>query len=221
MRATPAVVIAALVCAAVGGYLATRLYQGTRTGPFELWTLRAGMPFAAIDDREHDETKRRFVCVPLEGTGRFCQLHSRQTPGMVRLFVDANGRAAVIQFWPAEDSPLVGDEARRLSAEWSGVRPPMTTRPDGGPHWATTSQWRTTDRHWSATIQYSCFEMGPTVIEVADEAALADAIERNPKAVSQLAGAHLIAPPEEAELSDAPRRAPGECGAPKFDRPSP
>jgi hypothetical protein len=220
MRATPAVIIGALVCAAAGGYLATRLYQGARTGPFELWTLRAGMPFSTIDDREHDATKRRFVCTPLEGTGRFCQLHGREMTGMLRLFVDAKGRAAVIQFWPADDNLRVGDEARRLAAEWSRIRLPMSARPDNGPPWATTSRWRTTDRQWSATIQYSCLATGPTVIEVADDAALAAAIERNPNAASQLAGANLIAPAEEAELSDAPRRAPGECGTPKFARPS-
>jgi hypothetical protein len=219
MRATPAVIIGALLCATVGGYLATRLYAGSRTGPFELWTFRAGMPFSTIDDREHDATKRRYVCTPLEGTGRFCQLHGRQMPGMTRLFVDAKGRAAVIQFWPTEDNLRVGDEARRLAAEWSGVRQPMTARPDDGPHWATTSRWRTTDRQWSATIQYSCLATAPTVIEIADEAALAAAIERNPGSASQLADAHLIAPAEESELSDAPRRAPGECGTPKFARP--
>jgi hypothetical protein len=220
MRGRSTTIIAVLALA-LAGYLGVRLSQGSRTGPFELWTLRAGMPFSTIDDAEHDATKRRFVCTPLAETGRFCQLHGRVMQGMLRLFVDANGRAAVIQFWPAEDSPLVGDAARKLAAEWTLVRAPLSARPEAGPHWATTSRWRTTDRRWSATIQYSCFAMGPTVIEVADDAAVAEAIERNPGAASLLADANLIAPAEEAELSDAPRRAPGECGPPKFTRPTP
>jgi hypothetical protein len=220
MSGRPAVVAATLLCVALGGYLVNRSVQATRSGPFELWKFRAGMSFSTIDDREHDATKRRFVCTPLPGTGRFCQLHGRAMDGMLRLFVDANDRAAVIQFWP-EDNPLVGDQARRIAAEWTLVRPPQSARPDGAPAWMSTSHWRTTDRRWSATIQYSCFAGTPTVIEVADDAAVADAIAGNPEAEAQLAGAHLIADPDEAAISDAPRRAPGECGTPKFARPSP
>jgi hypothetical protein len=218
MSMRSALVAAVLLCA--GGYLGNRLYQNTRTGPFDLWTLRAGMSFAALDDEEFQATKRRFVCRSLGEAGRFCQLHGRKMKGMLRLLVDDDDRAVVVQFWPAEDNPVAADEGRRLAAEWSRVRPPESARPDNGPAWATTSRWRTIDRKWSATIQYSCSPRMPTVIEVADDAALAAAIVSAPDAASVLADAHLIAPAEEAETSDAPRRAPGECGEPTFTRPS-
>ncbi len=218
MSMRTALVAAALVCA--GGFFGNRLYQATRTGPFELWTLRAGMSFAALDDDEFEATKRRFVCTPLGEPGRFCQLHGRKMKGMLRLLVNDDGRAVVIQFWPAEDNPVAVDEARRLAAEWSRVRSPESARPDDGPAWATTSRWRTIDRRWSATVQYSCSPTMPTVLEIADDDALADAIASAPDAGSVLADAHLIAPAEEAEISVAPRRAPGECGEPKFTRPS-
>ena len=218
MRVRPAVT--ALVCIAVGGYLASRLYAAHRTGPFELWGMRAGMPFATIDDREHEASKRRFVCLPLGDSGRLCQLHGRAMPGMLRIFVDADGRAAVIQFWPADDNTLVGDEARRFAAEWTRVRPPVSAQADGEAQWATTSRWRSMDNAWSATIQFSCRPQTPTVIEVADDVAIADAIARDPGASPRLIAAGLIAPVEEAQTSEAPRRTPDHCGPPNFTRPS-
>jgi hypothetical protein len=218
MRMRPAVV-AAILCAA--GLLGSRLYEGVRSGPFELWTLRAGMSFSALDDDEFKTTKRRFVCTSLGTAGRFCQLHGRKLTGMLRLLVNGDGRAVVIQFWPADDNLVVTDEARRLAAEWSKVRLPESARPDAGPAWATTSRWRTTDRKWSATIQYDCSPSMPTVIEIADESALAEAMASGPDAVSVLAEASLIAPPEEAKLSAAPRRMGGDCANPKFARPTP
>jgi hypothetical protein len=221
MGGRPKVIATVLLCTGLLGALAAAGYQASRTGPFELWTFRAGMAFSTIDDREQDATKRRFVCTPLEGAGRFCQLHGRALKGMVRLFVDAKGRASVIQFWPDDDDAFVGDEARRLAAEWTEVRAPLSDHPDEQRAWVTTSLWRTTDRRWSATIQFSCYPRTPTVIELADNAAIAEAIARNPAAAAQLAGAHLIAPPEEVEAYDAPRRAPGECRTPKFATPSP
>lgn len=218
MRMRSALGAAVLVC--IGGYFGHKLYEGTRAGPFDLWTLRAGMAFATLDDDEFEATKRRFVCTSLGEPGRFCQLHGRKMKGMLRLLVNDAGRAVVIQFWPAEDNPVATDEARRLAAVWSRVRAPESARPDEGPAWASTSRWRTTDRRWSATIQYSCSPSMPTVIEVADDEALAEAIASAPDAASVLADAHLIAPAEEVEISVAPRRAPGECGEPKFTRPS-
>ncbi len=217
MRMRSAVVAAVLLCA--GGYVGKRVYQNARTGPFELWTLRAGMAFSTLDDDEFEATKRRFVCTSFGEPGRFCQLHGRRVTGMLRLLVNDDGRAVVVQFWPAGDNPVAADEARRLAAEWSRVRAPERARPEGAPAWATTSRWRSIDRRWSATIQYSCSATMPRVIEIADDAGVADAIASAPDAASVLADAHLIAPAEEAELSDAPRRAPGECGDPKFTRP--
>ena len=218
MRVRPAAI--ALVVLGLGGYLASHLYASRRTGPFELWTLRAGMPFSAIDDDEHAATKRRFICTPLEKTGRFCQLHGRTVNGMLRIFVDDRGRAAVIQFWPSEDNSQFGDEARRMAADWTTVRAPLTEHPDGEPQWAVTSRWRSMNNAFSATIQYSCFARTPTVIEVADDEAVADAIAAHPGAADLLRGADVIPPAEEAAISAAPRRAPGYCGKPKFTRPS-
>ena len=217
MRVRPAVI--ALVCIAVGGYVATRLYASHTTGPFELWKMRAGAPFDAIDDREHEVSKRRFVCLPIADIGRLCQLHGRAMPGMLRIFVDADERAAVIQFWPEGDNGQVGDEARRMAAEWSRVRPPLTAQVDGEADWAETSRWRSIDKAWSATIQFSCRPQTPTVIEVADDVAIADAIARNPKAADLLSAAGIIAPAEEARSSEAPRRTPDHCGPPNFTRP--
>ena len=219
MRMRPAVVAAAILCAA--GLLGSRLYDDVRSGPFELWTLRAGMSFSALDDDEFEATKRRFVCTSLGAAGRFCQLHGRRLTGMLRLLVNAKGRAVVIQFWPADDNLVVQDEARRLAAVWSKVRLPESARPERGPAWATTSRWRTVDRAWSATIQYDCSPSMPTVIEIADESALAEAMASGPDAISLLVDASLIAPPEEAETSAAPRRAGGDCANPKFARPTP
>ena len=218
MRVRPAVI--ALVCIAVGGYFASRLYASYRTGPFELGGMRAGMSFATIDDREHDATKRRFVCLPVGNTGRLCQLHGRAMPGMLRIFVDTDDRAAVIQFWPANDNTLVGEEARRMAAEWTRVRTPVSEEPDDEPVWATTSLWRTADKAWSGTIQFSCRADTPTVIEVADNAAVAEAIARDPNGATLLSGAGIIAPEEEAKNSAAPRRTPDHCGPPDFTRPS-
>jgi hypothetical protein len=221
MRGRPAVVIAAIVGVAVAGAFGSQLLRTVRTGPFELWALRAGMAFETIDDREHAATKRRFVCLPLEETGKFCQLHDRGAKGMVRLFVDANGRTVVAQFWPAGEDTRIGDEARRMSAEWTLVRVPRTAQLDGARTWETTSRWQSSDRHWSATMQYSCFASTPTVIEVADEAALTAVMARYPRARELLASANLVATAEEAALSEAPRRAPGQCGTPVFTAPEP
>ena len=85
MRMRSAVVAGMLLCA--GGYLGNRLYQNTRTGPFELWTLRAGMSFSALDDDEFEATKRRFVCISLGEPGRFCQLHGRKLKEIGRAHV--------------------------------------------------------------------------------------------------------------------------------------
>ena len=218
MRVRPAVI--ALVCIAVGDYVASRLYASHTTGPFELWKMRAGMSFAEIDDREHEVSKRRFVCLPMADIGRLCQLHGRAMPGMLRIFVDADDRADVIQFWPADDNPNVRDEARRMAAQWTKVRPPLTAHADGEAEWATTSRWRSIDKAWSATIQFSCRPQTPTVIEVADDGAVADAIARTAVAAKLLSAAGLIAPAEEAQSSEAPRRTPDHCGPPDFTRPS-
>jgi len=219
MRGRPTILIALLACALVGLF-GLRLYQNAGTGPFGLWMLRAGMPFATIDDEEHDVTKRRWVCTPLTETGRFCQIHGRtMTKGMFRLFVDVSGRAAVVQFWPDADNAHVAEEATRLGAEWTRVTPPVTAHPLGGSPWEKTSRWRTTDKRWSATIQYSCSSTIPTVIEVADDAALADLRAHNPDAEAQLAAVYLSAPPGDIDISDVPRRAPGECRDPIFMRP--
>ena len=218
MRGRPAAVAAALLCVALAGFTAIRYRD--RAGPFELWTLHAGMPFAALDDDEYEATKRRFVCGPLPGGGHFCQLHGRVAKGMLRVFVDPNDRAAIIQFWPADDNSVYMDNARKLAAEWTLVAKPVSARAEP-PATDETSLWRTTDRRWSATIQEGCFERVPTVIEVADDGAVADFLARNPDARAAMVAAHLIPPPEEVELSVAPRRAPGQCVEPIFLRPSP
>lgn len=218
MRGRPAAVAAALLCVALAGFTAIRYRD--RAGPFELWTLHAGMPFAALDDDEYEATKRRFVCSTLPGGGRFCQLHGRSVKGMLRVFVDPSDRAAIIQFWPADDNSVYMDNSRKLAAEWSLVATPVSSRADDRTA-ASTSLWRTADRRWSATIQEGCFVRVPTVIEIADDGAVADYLARNPGALAQMVSAHLIAPPEEVEVSEAPRRAPGECAEPIFLRPTP
>ena len=221
MGARPATVIAAVACVAIGGYLAIRMYERANTGPFTLGVVRAGMSFATIDDREQELTKRRFVCTPIQQAGKLCQLHSNNPKAMVRIFVDANDRAAIIQVWPSEESAAVKDDTRKHSAEWSKVRAPVTARPDGGRPWESTTLWRSADRRWTALIQMSCFPTAPTVIEVADERAIAEAIATGPSVRDELVAASLIAPPEEAETSEAPRRSPGECVNPTFANPLP
>ncbi len=218
MRGRPAAVAAALLCVVLAGFTAIRYRD--RRGPFELWTLHAGIPFAGIDDNEYEATKRRFVCSPMAGGSRLCQLHGRRVKGMMRIFVDPDDRAAIIQFWPADGNPPFMDNARKLAAEWTLVATPVTEEADN-PRDASTSLWRTKDRRWSATIQHGCFASVPTVIEVAHDAAIAAFLEGNPDARAQLVSAHLLAPPEEVERSEAPRRAPGECAEPTFLRPSP
>ena len=212
-------VLAALSCVVLAGF-ATYRYRDTHGGPFELWTFHAGVPFAAMDDAEYESTKRRFVCAQVGHGGRFCQLHGQRIKGMLRVFVDANDRAAVIQFWPGEDNSAFTDNSRTLAAEWTLIAAPVSARA-AERSTATTSLWRTTDRHWSATIQYGCYGSTPTVIEIADAAAVADFITRNPDAVEQLVHARVIPPSEEAETSVAPRRAPGQCDEPEFLRPTP
>ena len=220
MGARPAAVVAALACVALGGYLAMRMYERANTGPFTLGVVRAGMSFATLDDREHELTKRRFVCMPIQQAGKLCQLHSMNPKSMVRIFVDADGRAAIIQVWPAEESSPIKDDTRRHSAEWSTVRPPVTARPDGGRPWESTTLWRSADRRWSALIQMSCFPTAPPGIEVADDRAIAKAIASGPTVRDELVAASLIAPPDEVESSEAPRRSPGECVTPTFASPT-
>jgi hypothetical protein len=219
MRGRPAVTAAALLGVVLASFAAYR-YHDARTGPFQFWTLRAGLSFAALDDEEHAATKRRFVCKPIGEDGRFCQLHGRKLKGMLRLFVGPDGRAAVVQFWPDEDNSLFADESRRLAAEWTLLRTPASDGSHDGDGGAITSLWRTEDRRWSATIQYGCLGATPTVIEVADDAAVADFIARQPDTRALLTAARVIAPRDEADVSVAPRRAPGECGRATFIRPS-
>jgi hypothetical protein len=218
MRGRPAAVAAALLCVALAGFTAIRYHD--RSGPFELWTLHAGMPFATLDAAEYEATKRRFICSTLPGGGRFCQLHGRMAKGMLRLFVDPNGRTAIIQFWPADDNSVYMDNSRKLAAEWTLVATPVSARPDDQPRTSTTL-WRTRDRRWSATIQEGCFRQVPTVIEIADDAAVTEYVTANPEARAQMLSVHLLPPAAEVELSDAPRRAPGECAEPIFLRPTP
>lgn len=215
MRGRPAAV-AALLCVVLAGFYR---YRDTHGGPFELWTLRAGVPFSALDDKEYEGSKRRFVCTPI-GDGRFCQLHGQRAKGMLRLFVDPDGRVAVIQFWPGEENPVITDNTRKVAAEWSLLATSVSVRAGNDPD-AATSLWRSKDRRWSATMQHGCYDTTPTVIELADATSLAGFIKQNPAAVPRLVSARLIPPPEEAETSVAPRRAPGECDEPTFLRPSP
>ena len=221
MGARPRLVVAVLASLAVGGYLAMQVYERANTGPFKLGLVRAGMPFKELDDREHELTKRRFVCTPIANAGKLCQLHSNNPRSMVRLFVEPNGRMAIIQVWPSEESVPVKDDTKRTATEWSAVNKPVSARPEGGRPWETTTVWRSTDRRWSALIQLSCLPSSPTVIEVADEAAIAKAIARGATVRDELVAANLIAPAEEIESSNAPRRAPGECVDPSFAAPSP
>ena len=217
MRGRRAAGFAALLCVALAGFATFRHW--TSQGPFELFTLHAGMPFATLDDDEYEATKRRFICKPLAGGGRFCQIHGQRANAMLRLFVDPGDRIAVIQFWPRENNSAFTDNTRKLAAEWTQVATPVSARAEDQSG-ETTSLWRTRDRRWSATMQYGCYETTPTVVEVADAASVADYVARHPEAVAQLVAARLIPPPEEVEISQAPRRAPGECDEPSFVRPA-
>jgi hypothetical protein len=207
MRATkhnivlPTFIVLAIAAIAVGAY------AWHQRSPFVLLNLRAGTSFDAIDDAEVQTSKRRFTCTDLAGSGRYCQIHGQRLKGMIRVFVDADGRAAAIQLWPEEDDQIYLDEARLRSAQWSRRAKSVTERVPERPFDSLRTRWVTRNGRWSAGVRYGRFENAPSVIEVADQRSIDRTIARNPIALFQLAAARVIDPPTEDQIVAATRRA--------------
>jgi len=193
-----------LLVLAAGGVVAYQRYQRNQLSPFSLAEIRAGMPFATLDDQADRGEHRRFRCQTVEAEVRLCELETDGPPGTMRLALDGAGRAMIVQFRVADTTLKMRELARRIAAEWSLVDPrhPQRQRVDG----TNVTEWKSADSFWSASMVNGALSTIPSEIVLVDERRLARTLGGSPPILSRLSQAGLI----DAELLDtaAARSAP-------------
>ena len=150
-----------------------------RRSPFALWDFRAGMPFGEIEAAALEQTKQRFTCRVPVPRSRLCELHVTGIPGRVRVLVDSLDRAAVVQFYPDSTSPVMREEGRKIAARWSLVRTGAAETPDA-PGAGTTTRWSSIDGKWYSMMRYAAKATTPSVVHLADVAALKSILNSAP-----------------------------------------
>jgi hypothetical protein len=178
-------VVAAVVTLAAGGATAHAVRRPVAPPErFALWKMRAGGPFAALEEQLWLEQRRKFACRPVVGHNRLCEIASSGqpttgTPGTVRALVDSTGTVAVVQFRTAIDSSELRLQARAIRDDWKHDVDTLTTRWDGLTAVADRAQlgdrqlWRNEDRTGAAWIEREPYTGQTAALTVADEAALA------------------------------------------------
>lgn len=185
-----------LLVLAAGGVVAYQRHQRNQLSPFSLSEIRAGMPFATLDDQADRGEHRRFSCRTVEAEVRLCELETDGPPGTMRLALDGAGRAMIVQFRVADTTLKMRELARQIAAEWSLVDPRHSQRPraDG----TNVTEWKSADRSWSASMVNEALSTIPSVFVLVDERRLARTLGGSPPILSRLSQAGLI----DAELVD-------------------
>ncbi len=206
-------IVAAVLLA--GGWKARSYIERGRMSPFALWDFRAGMSFGEIEAAALEQTRQRFTCrVPVPGS-RLCELHVTGIPGRVRVLVDSLDRAAVVQFYPDSASPVMREEGRKIAARWSLVRTGAAETPDS-PGAGTTTRWSSIDGKWFSMMQYAPDATTPSVVHLADVAALKSIFASAPFAQLVLGLNQLV----ETEDTDGPRDLHAALAATMYGRPT-
>ena len=205
MELKPLVIVAGIALAGIGATQGMREYRHRTNGPFAIWSMNAGKPFAAMDGDALRMDGRRFICRPLVATFQLCEYVSLGT-GTTRVVVDSTLTIAVVQFLPDTETSRLRDEARQLSARWNEVRPAQTWGPDSSRGERSVVHWATADGRWSATMRFGKFPSAPTSITTVDERRLAKLTDADPMAVLHLASQHLLDRPSRVDYAAAVAR---------------
>ena len=196
MRA--ALLILAIFVLPVAGWKVHQSYERSRVSTFALWDFNAAMSFEALDDQAAREQKRRFVCHPMADVARFCELKSTGIRGVMRVLVDGQGRAAIIQFMPDSADPIMREEGRRIAAAWNLVGARETDIPDPKGPTRTVTRWTGAEGRWTAAMTYGRLKATPSLIALADEAAVAEIRASSPLAPLVM-GVNGLIDPDAAE----------------------
>jgi hypothetical protein len=167
----------------LAGVLAACGGESRPTG-FPIWRLRAGMPFADLEQRAWLEQRRKFECRPIVGRHRLCEVASAGLPttgipGTVHALVDTAGVVAAVQFRAKIDTTKMVVQSRRILDDWrrdvetlTAVWDSIARRVDlSGP--GDREYWRTRDARASAWVIHDPIWGHTAAATVADERALA------------------------------------------------
>ncbi len=158
-----------LLVAAPVGWKGTEHFLKRRSAPFEIWQLRAGMPFADADELMLREEKHRFTCHTILGANRLCTVRVTGIHATLRALVDESDRIVVLRFHPDSASVLLREEGRKMAAEWNLVARGANELSDDVMGDSSVTRWRSGNRRWSASIRYGRLGNSPSIIAVADE----------------------------------------------------
>jgi hypothetical protein len=186
-----------LLVIAIGGVVAYRRYETMQRSPFPLWEIRAGMPFATLDDQAQRGAHKRFSCRPVEADVRLCELEADGPTGLMRLALDNTGRAMIVQFRVTDTTLKMSEEARKLGAEWSLVDARHPQRKSTGG--ASITRWASADNSWSASMSNGASSSIPSMIVLVDERRLTRTVNASAPVLLRLARAGFI----DAEVVDA------------------
>ena len=95
-----------------------------KASPFDLWDMRAGMPFAKLDSIAVHDQQERFTCIASVGKFKECVLAPHAIPSRMVAIVDSANRAVIISFHPdthslgSSDGASVVIETERLRRRW-------------------------------------------------------------------------------------------------------
>src|SRR5687768_2371281 len=128
------------------------------SSPFDLWDMKAGMPFSALDSIALHDQKERFECAASHRPFRMCRLQSLGAFGLVEAVIDSAGRAVRISYFPHVESMYsfsdmiagLQIETRQVRARWNRsatAYPDPSYRPP-----ARGETWQSRDGRWGAAI---------------------------------------------------------------------